>query len=236
MGLIGAIISVLVQVAIWAYIFRNDLEMMKYMMAYIVLSQLLMQLFNNSITGEVANKISTGAFTTDLIKPANLILVYWGPAAGTTLANMIVRGLPLLIIFSPILANAIHMSVAKLLVFLCICFGAYMMVSTIYMLTGFLAFITTEARWFPRILLDTINFFSGAIIPLAFFPDWLAFITKMLPFHLIFSFPIRFLLEDLPQNEITSNLTLLAGWLVFLLLLAQLTYQRSIWRCVVQGG
>ena len=236
LGLIGAVISVLVQLAIWAYIFRNDLNQMKYMMAYLVLSQFLIQLFYNSITGEVANKISSGAFTTDLIKPVNLILVYWGPATGTTLANMLIRGLPLLVILSPLLVNVVHVDLVKAIIFLCICFVAYLIASSIYILTGFLAFITTEAGWFPRILADTVSFFSGAIIPLAFFPDWLAFITKLLPFHLMISFPIRFLLEDLPPHEIVLNLALLAGWLVFFVCLTQFTYQRAVWRCVVQGG
>lgn len=226
----------MVQIAIWVYIFRNDANMMKYMMAYIVLSQFLMQLFNNVVTQEVANKISTGAFTTDLIKPTNLLLVYWGPSLGTTLANTINRGLPVLLIFSPLLINAMNISAVKILLFLLICFLAYMMVSFIYILTGLLAFITTEAGWFPRILRDTINFFSGAIIPLAFFPPWLAFITKILPFSLIFSFPIRFLLDDLSQSELTLNLVLLAAWCVFFLFLTQFFYHHAVRRCVVQGG
>lgn len=236
MGLLGAIVSVLVQMAIWAYIFRGDPAMMSYMMAYLVLAQFLTQVFTNWITGDVATKIASGAFVTDLIKPVNLVLVYWGPAAGTTLANILVRGLPLLIILSPLLAQQIHADGFKIALFLCICVAAYIMASAIYMLVGFLAFLTTEAGWFPRILFDTISFFSGAIIPLAFFPGWLAFITNLLPFHLMFSFPIRYLLEDMSQSEIVTNLVLLAGWLVFFLLLTQLTYRRVVWHFVVQGG
>jgi ABC-2 type transport system permease protein len=173
MGFIGSIASVLVQMAIWAYIFRADPAMLKYMLAYVVLAQFLWQLFNNWITGDVASRIASGAFATDLIKPANLVLVYAGPAVGTTLANVLIRGLPLLLVLSPVLAGAVHAGPARLLVFLCICSMAYVMACLIYMLTGFLAFITTEANWFPRILTDTVNFFSGAAIPLAFFPGWL---------------------------------------------------------------
>lgn len=236
MGFIGALISVLVQMAIWAYIFRADPAMTRYMLAYVTLSQFMLQIYTNGLTREVAERISSGAFTTDLIKPANLILVYWGPAAGTTLANLLVRGLPLLLVLSPLLAGVVHADPLRLLLFACVCLLAYLTVSLIYMLTGFLAFVTTEAGWFPRILADTVSFFSGAIIPLAFFPGWLGFVTRLLPFQLMLSFPIRLLLEDLPAGEVAWDLALLAGWLVFLLVLTRLTYQRAVWRSVVQGG
>ncbi len=236
MGFFGALVTVLVQMAIWAYIFRADPAMTRYMLAYVVLSQFLLQVFANGLTGQVAGKISSGAFTTDLIKPANLILVYWGPAAGTTLANVLVRGLPLLLVLSPLLVGSVRADPLRLLVFAGVCVMAYVLISTIYMLTGFLAFVTTEAGWFPRILADTVNFFSGALIPLAFFPGWLGFVTKLLPFQLMLSFPIRLLLEDLPAGEVAWDLALLAGWLVFFLLLMRLTYQRAVWRSVVQGG
>jgi ABC-2 type transport system permease protein len=235
-GLFGSFFSLAVQIAIWVYIFRNDPAMIKYMTAYMIFSQFLRQVYENHLTWSMTEKISSGAFATDLIKPTSLVFTYWGSALGTMLANVITRGLPLFVLLSPLWLAAIQINIVKIGIVVGLCAAGYILINSIYILTGLLAFITTEANWFPRILRDTVNFFSGAIIPLAFLPGWLGLITKLLPFHLLYSFPIRFLLEDMPPSEITLNLVLLGGWLSFLLLLTWASYQRAVWRCVVQGG
>jgi ABC-2 type transport system permease protein len=235
MGILGSLFSVLVQIAIWTFIFQKDPAMLSYMTAYVVLSQLLGLVYFDQITTSLGNKITTGDFVTDLIKPVNSILVYWSTALGITLATVLTRGLPILVIFSPALVTQ-HLDIVKIFFFLGLCGLGYLLLGLIYILVGHLAFMLTELWAFGRMLRDTISFFSGAVIPLAFFPAGLAWFTNLLPFRLLYSFPIRFLLEEMPISEIWVNVALLVIWIVGLSLVLKWVAQRAVWHSVAQGG
>lgn len=234
-GVLGSLFSVIVQISIWAFIFQKDPAMLSYMTAYVVLSQFLNQVYVDYISVDLGNKIGTGDFVTDLIKPVNSVLVYWSTSSGVTLANTLIRGLPILVLFSPALFSA-HVDLIKAVGFIGLCLLGYILLGLIYLLLGHLAFIVTELWAFSRMLRDTISFFSGAVIPLAFFPGGLAWVANLLPFRLLYSFPIRFLLEDLPPLEVLGNLALLGVWIIGLSLFLKLVAQRAVWLSVAQGG
>lgn len=234
-GSLMSFVYMIVQIALWRFVFSKDPTMVKYMTAYVVLSQLLRHAYATEIAMMIEQKVISGDFVTDLIKPVNSVLVYWSTSLGGTLANIATRGLPVLVIFSPVLLN-VELGLGKILLFCGVYVAGYILVNLIFTLVGYLAFLATEVFHFRRTMDNTLSFLSGAIIPIAFFPSWLASITKLLPFHLLYSFPIRILLEDLPVKEIVENALLLGAWIVFLLVLLSIVSKRAIWRSVVQGG
>lgn len=235
MGAIGSVFAVVVQIAIWNYVFRGDPAMVRYMTAYVVLARLLASLYQDKISNMIGDKVYNGSFVVDLIKPIHSVVAYVGAGLGDTLAELVTRGLPMLLIFFPTLLD-VGIQPLNLLAFFVLCMVGYVLITLVFTLAGHLAFVVTDLWAFGRMLRDTIFFFSGAAIPLAFFPDWLATLTKFLPFHLMYSFPIRVLLGDMPAVEIGSNLLMLALWTVGLWVALQLTYQRAVWRSVAQGG
>src|SRR6476660_6078419 len=83
-GILGSLFSVLVQIAIWSYIFQTDPSMIRYMIAYVVVAQLLGQVYVDQLSVRIGDKIKTGDLAVDLIKPLNAILIYWSTALGVT--------------------------------------------------------------------------------------------------------------------------------------------------------
>jgi ABC-type uncharacterized transport system permease subunit len=52
MNLFGTIVSIIAQLALWFFVFKNDSEMMNYMMLYVIISKILGVFYmNNIITG-----------------------------------------------------------------------------------------------------------------------------------------------------------------------------------------
>ena len=234
-GTLMSFVYMLIQIALWRFVFSKDPTMIEYMTAYVVVSQLLRHAYSTDISMMIQQKVISGDFVTDLIKPVNSVLVYWSTSLGGTLANIVTRGLPVLVIFSPVLLN-VELGLGKILIFCGVYVAGYILINLIFTLVGYLAFLATEVFHFRRTVDNTMSFLSGAIIPVAFFPPWLASIIKFLPFHLLYSFPIRILLEDLPLKEIVENALLLGAWIVFLSVLLGIVSKRAVWRSVVQGG
>lgn len=235
-GFLLSFVYLIVQIALWRFVFRQDSAMIKYMTAYVVVSQLLHYAYSTEIAGMIGHKVRSGDYAVDLIKPVTSVMVYWSTSLGGTLANIATRGLPVLLVFSPVFLDVAKLSLARLLVFLGACIAGYIMTNLIFALIGHLAFVTTEIWPFARSTQNSIRFLSGALIPIAFFPPWLAAIARFLPFRLLYSFPIRVLLEDLPAEEVVRDSLLLGAWLVLLSVLLWLVHKRAVWHSVVQGG
>ena len=78
--------------------------------------------------------------------------------------------------------------------------------------------------------------FSGFIMPLNFFPDWLEAVARVLPFAAMVQIPIDVFLEQVTGAEIAGALLLQAFWAGILLGCAHLTLGVAIRRVVIQGG
>lgn len=234
-GLFGSIFSIVAQIAVWSFVFNQNYNMIQYMIQYVIISRVLSILYENRITAMIGDKITTGDFAIDLIKPANPVLTFWSTSLGAVLASLLIKGTPILLIFSPMLFY-LKLTLSKIILFILFCSMGFVLSNLIYILVGYLAFIVLEVWPFRRLVDDTIKLLSGAVVPLTFFPDWLSILAKLAPFHFMYSLPIRILLEDLPRNELMLDFVVLLAWNFVFLLGLRLVYRLAVKYSIVQGG
>jgi ABC-2 type transport system permease protein len=98
------------------------------------------------------------------------------------------------------------------------------------------AFWTTDARGLGSLALIASTFFSGFLIPLSFFPDWLRAVTALLPFAGMIQTPADVFLERLDGAALAGALLLQVIWAVALLGAAQGLIALATRRVVIQGG
>jgi ABC-2 type transport system permease protein len=80
-------------------------------------------------------------------------------------------------------------------------------------------------------------FFSGFIIPVSFFPSWLADIARLLPFVAIVQLPLEiFLGLQNGAGAIAGVLAVQVLWAVVLLGIGRVVLARATRKVVVQGG
>jgi ABC-2 type transport system permease protein len=80
------------------------------------------------------------------------------------------------------------------------------------------------------------NLFSGALIPLVFFPDWLRATAAVLPFQGMISTPA---LTYLGMMDLSTTLIMLgvqAAWAVGLILLGRLVWRSASKAVTINGG
>jgi ABC-2 type transport system permease protein len=75
--------------------------------------------------------------------------------------------------------------------------------------------------------------FSGSMIPLTFYPDWLFRIAMFLPFAQVIYSPIM-LLQG--QQSALSILGIQAMWVVIMLLISNIGWGMTKSRVMIQGG
>ena len=87
-----------------------------------------------------------------------------------------------------------------------------------------------------RILTMLVTIFSGLIVPLPLFPDWLQPILNWPPFRGLADVPYRIYSGNIPPGEVVPELVFILVWTVALVVLGRLILRRGVRRMVIQGG
>ena len=78
--------------------------------------------------------------------------------------------------------------------------------------------------------------FSGVIIPLPYFPDWMQTLLTLLPFSGLVDIPMKFYLGIIPAGEIYIFGLLQVFWISIFVLIGLQLFQMAARKVVVQGG
>jgi ABC-2 type transport system permease protein len=234
-GIVGSLFSVVAQVAVWRWVFRQDQALTLYMTRYVIISQVLGLLLGNTITGRIGDRVYRGDLAVDLIRPGSPMAVLWSASFGESVSSVVIRGLPVLVVFSPAFLAA-GIPVVRVALFLSILLLSFVLANEMFILLGYLSLVVLEVWPFVRLLNDTIRLLAGAVIPLAFFPSFLGKVAAVLPFQYLYSLPVRALLEDFPPGELLQSVVVMGGWITVLAVLSRLVSNAAVRRIVVQGG
>ncbi len=185
---------------------------------------------------ELAERIRTGDIATDLQRPLDLQLYGLAFDLGRALYHLLYRGVVPFCIGAlafdlrfpedPLLWIAFGVSVALAV---CVSFA-------FRFLYNLVAFWLLDYRGPVILAVVTVLFFSGFLVPLAFFPEWLRDVAYVLPFAAMIQMPVDIFLEKYGALEVVGILAVQATWAVALLLLGRVVLAAATRKLVVQGG
>jgi ABC-2 type transport system permease protein len=104
------------------------------------------------------------------------------------------------------------------------------------MLVYISAFYTLSSTGIRILTASLIEFLSGAIIPIPFFPTWLQPVIQALPFASIQNTPFLIYTGHLSVSEALSSMGIQLLWLIALITLGRCIMKAATRRVVVQGG
>ena len=81
-----------------------------------------------------------------------------------------------------------------------------------------------------------IRLLSGSIIPIWFFPDWLADILNLLPFVYIYQLPLDIYIGSASEQDISRRMMIQLVWFILLAGIFLLLSKKSLKKVMVQGG
>jgi ABC-2 type transport system permease protein len=182
---------------------------------------------------EVATAVQSGDIVTDLMKPFDYFGYWLSRDLGRAACHVLTRFLPTFLVGLLLYDLALPGVSLRWLAFAISIVLAVVVSFAWRFMVNLGAFWMTDVRGIGYLTMLPVNFFSGFLVPIAFFPSWLRVIADVLPFRAMSMLPVEIMLG---HGGIATALALQAFWAVALCLLARLMLGAATRKLVVQGG
>ncbi len=185
---------------------------------------------------EIANTIRTGDIASDLSKPFSYFGYWLSRDLGRTVYHVLYRTVPTVFLGWVLFRIQIPERASTWLLFALSLLLAVVLGFCIRFLINLCGFWTTEVRGINGLALVALNFLTGFIVPLAFFPPGVREAVELLPFAGMISIPLNIWLERATGLEAFGLLLQQALWVAVFVLLCQAVLGAATKKLVVQGG
>jgi len=203
---------------------------------YLVLATALFNFMQMYAVWEVGRNIQTGKIVLELLRPFEYRRYLFWSLSGALVVQFVTTFLPTFIAVLIVTKNSIPLGINLLYFGLSVMLGVVINYC-IEFIVGTVC-IYTESIWGINIMKEVIVLlFSGATIPLAFFPDTIKKVTLCLPFRAIYDSPLRLLLNANPDLlEVGKILGIQLAWAIGLTVFSKVFWDLSIKKITVNGG
>lgn len=237
---LSKLVSMVTLFYIWRALFAGRAQLNGYtwaqMKTYLFVTFAVNALISWYSEGKISRKIMDGSVAMDLLKPVDFQKTQLAGTLGASLAEI---GLALIFcalmlplfggVIAPGLRNGLFFAVSLL-------FSFFIKFGVVY-LFGLLCFFTTGSlgvRWARGALTDL---FSGALIPITFFPGPLLALAKALPFQGIVFIPVSIFTGTAGGTaDMLRLLAFQALWAVLLWYAGKAFWRVAVRQVTIQGG
>ena len=189
--------------------------------------------------GDLIQSVESGAIAYELCRPANLYAMWYVKNVAVRLSRTLLRCFPILIVAlflpAPYGLPAPAGALPFILFLVSMILGMAVLVS-FSMLIYISMFYTVSSIGVRALAVSTVEFFSGALIPIPFFPEGMRNVMSLLPFASTQSTPFLIYVGHIPLANALPAVALQALWFVVLTAAGVAWMSRSLRRVVVQGG
>lgn len=203
--------------------------------SYTWTTQAMISLGVGWLSYDIMRSIRTGDVITDLSRPWSFQGYWFSRAAGERLGGFLIRapftyGVGMLFFAAqlPGPGAALGFAVSVLLALIVsFAFGFLVNLTAFWMIDNTGVMIAANT---------ILSFFSGFLLPIAFFPAPLQAVANALPFRAITAIPAEIWLGRIAGDELLGLLALQAFWAVVLTLLGAWLLRAAMYKIVIQGG
>jgi ABC-2 type transport system permease protein len=193
-------------------------------------------LFGGFIIDDLSERVRTGAAAIDLHRPVSLLGLRLAEDVGRAAYHLLARGLP------PMVVGAVLFDLAWpdqlstwVLAALSVALAVVVGFGLRYLL-GLLAYWIIDVQGPAWVLVVLQLFFSGMMLPLVVFPDWLRTVADLLPFRCLIQIPIDVLLSEDTGTAVAPLIGVQLLWVGLLLGAGAALTRFAVRKVVVQGG
>jgi ABC-2 type transport system permease protein len=238
-GTFSAIVRLLIIYYFWYAVYENkttiaDLSLHT-ILTYMVIAFFLEQ-YVTGVGQQLAHSIRDGSIAIELLRPYDYLLKLVALDVGDKIAATVRQTLPLLIIAFLFLDVQPPSSLTAGILFAISTVLAIFIGAQFDLFFSIFAFWTINV-WGLRVLKGAvITFFSGALIPISFFPDWLQTLSQFLPFQYMVYVPVSIYTGTFTGIYLVYALLLQIFWLIALYGIVRLFWAFAIRKITIFGG
>ncbi len=208
--------------------------------SYIWLQQAFLAFFTAwMMENEIFDSIVNGNIAYELCRPIDIYNMWFARSIANRLSRAVLRCFPILFVaaFIPYpYGIAAPAGPAHFLLFIVTLFLGLAVMVSFCMLVYVLTFFTISPQGLRILFVSCVEFFSGALIPLPFFPEKIRQVMELLPFASMQNVALRIYSADMNRQEIERAVLLQIFWLIVVTLSGKLLCKAAEKHITVQGG
>lgn len=188
---------------------------------------------------EIYDSISSGSIAYELVRPMGLYERWICSAAASRLSFTLINALPVIavgLLLPPGWGLMLPPSAGRLGVSLISAALGLGVTAAVAMLLFSTLFVTISHRGIKIIFTAVTDFFSGGIIPLAFFPSSIRHLVQLGPFAAMRDTPLSIYTGSYTLSQSFAMIGLQLFWLAALILIGRFWMSRLLNRLTIQGG
>lgn len=240
MNLLSSLISIVVMFYLWnsIYLYRNSISSFTWsdMKSYLFVGFISNTFVSVYSEYRITNRILTGDIILDLLKPLDFQISNLAESLGSLVFEGGVSNC-IAVLFA---AFVIHISwpshVISWVLFLCSLVCAFLLRFCFQYLTSLFCFWTQNSHGIIWARTAVIQLFSGALIPISFFPNWLHALCIFLPFQGVVYIPATIFIGRQSVETSLLAVTVQFVWVVVLWWLSRRLFNYSVRKITVHGG
>lgn len=240
MSWLSNLVGILVSIFLWKMLFQEQSVIQGYDWNQMILYALIVAMLNATLSFgtelEMSEKILDGSVATDLTKPIDFQIMSFFQALGQSVVEggISVVVISLLAVFLTDLGPFLH--IETILPFAASLILAFLLKFCLAYFGGLMCFFTSNGFGVVYLRQVITDVFSGALLPLSFFPMWFQKLSGFLPFQASVYLPTQIFLGRVEGRELVSMLLLQAVWIVVMWIVAKLFFHFAIKKVTIQGG
>lgn len=203
---------------------------------FIWLGQALLQIMPWSIDKEIEAQVKNGNVAYELIRPIHLYGLWFARSFALRAVPTLMRCFPIFVIGGGLFGLSAPVSWAAGLAFFLSVIFAFILSSAITTVVLISLFWTVSGEGIQRLLPHLTLLFSGMVVPLPLFPDWMQPFLNIQPFRGVMDIPCRLYTGVIPAADAFYYFGFQLAWAVTFVLLGQWLISKAMKRFVIQGG
>lgn len=205
-------------------------------LTYFLLVQILSMITSNRIDREISREIEKGEILNRLIRPINIYIQGFFTHLGSVVWNILLSGLPILIVSSFMINVTLPQNIFMFFVFLLSILLGLLISYNINFLAGITSAWVRGSEGITHAKDFLIVICAGSILPLSFYPSILQNIFKYLPFKFLIAVPLNIYLGK--TNEADCYKLIVEGivWILLLCVINAFLYKKAFMKVMVYGG
>jgi ABC-2 type transport system permease protein len=237
--LVTGFFSSYAHVAIWTVIMAAasaDPAAVSRTIQYIVLTGFVAGFINAPDRDPVFTRVQNGDIARELLYPVSFPLTVFARGLGNSLFRSLFNGLLTILVMSLIFRISWRIGPEQLALFIIFLSLGFLIQFLISFQVDMLAFWVYETTALHYIKESVVEFFSGRLVPLWFYPPWILGLLDVLPFKSTVYVPIAFLIGELPLSAVPVELGKSLAWCALFTFTASLMWRAGLRKTVINGG
>lgn len=203
---------------------------------YVTIGWIARSLYFSDIDDDISELVKTGQISIYLIRPIRFHLVMLSEALGGLIFRFFLFTLPISIVLLSIFPVQLPVSLSALVGFLFGTFASFLVLAEVNFILGLVCFYLKSIDGFMRAKYFFIQLFSGLLLPISFFPEWLRSVMNILPFKLIAATPLEIYLGKLTGVSLVLAILHTVAWALSLFLISEIFSKFAFRKLSIQGG